>query len=109
MAAPQTVQAYLARLAPERRAGLKKLRAMIRAAAPKETERISYDIPALFYRGIGLLSYAAWKDRYSIYRVPGAASLAKQLRPYVTGIGMLQFPADKPIPAALVKKVVQGS
>ena len=65
-------------------------------------------LPALFYGGTGLVSYAAWKDHYSIYPVRDVPSLAKELKPYVPSKGTIQFPANKRIPAALVRKVIRA-
>jgi uncharacterized protein YdhG (YjbR/CyaY superfamily) len=104
------VEAYLAACPEPHRTTLEKMRAMIRAAAPKEaTEVISYGMPAFRYKG-GLVGYAAFKDHCSFF--PMSASLlddfADDVKDYRTSKGTLQFPVDKPLPSALVKKIVKA-
>ena len=105
----QGVDAYLAQVPEPGRTTLEKVRATIRSAAPKEaTEGISYGMPAFRYKG-ALVGYAAFKDHCSFF--PMQASLIDEmkdeLKSYRTAKGTLQFPQDKPLPAALVKKMVK--
>ena len=104
------VDAYLARIPEPARTTLEKLRATIRSVVPPETtEELSYGIPAFRYRG-GLVGYAAFKKHCSFF--PMQASLIDEmkdeLKTYRTSKGTLQFPPDKPLPAALVKKMVKS-
>src|SRR5689334_14692338 len=104
------VEVYLAKVPEPARTTLEKLRATIRAAAPKDTsEEINYGMPAFRYKG-GLVGYAAFKHHCSFF--PMSASLldefADELKGYRTSKGTLQFPQDKPLPAALVKKMVKA-
>jgi uncharacterized protein YdhG (YjbR/CyaY superfamily) len=104
------VEAYLAKVPEPARSTLEKMRAMIRAAAPAEaTECLSYGIPAFRYKG-GLVGYAAFKKHCSFF--PMQASLIdemqEELKGYRTSKGTLQFAVDKPLPAALVKKMVKA-
>src|ERR1700677_1903207 len=72
------VEAYLARVPEPARTTLEKMRAMIRAAAPKQaTEAISYKIPSFQYKG-GLVWYAAFKRHCSFF--PMDNSLADEFR-----------------------------
>jgi uncharacterized protein YdhG (YjbR/CyaY superfamily) len=109
MAAPTSVDEYLAGLPEEQRAALEKLRETIRAAAPQATETISYGMPAFQQDGRFLVSYAAFKDHCSLYPASSAVreALGDELQPYFSGKGTLRFQADEPIPAALVKKIVK--
>ena len=110
MAAPTSVDDYLAALPDERRAALEQLRRTIRAAAPDATETIAYQMPAFrSHGGRFLVSYAAYKNHYSLFPASGAVveSLGEELVPYLAGKGTIQFPAGKPIPAALVTKIVK--
>ena len=72
------------------------------------TEGISYGMPAFRYKG-ALVGYAAFKDHCSFF--PMQASLIDEmkdeLKGYRTAKGTLQFPQDKPLPAALPKKMVK--
>lgn len=104
------VEAYLAEVPEPARSTLEKVRAMIRAAVPKEaTECLSYGMPAFRYKG-ALVGYAAFKDHCSFF--PMSASLlddfAEDVEPYRTAKGTLQFAQNKPLPAALVKKMVKA-
>ncbi len=106
-ATPQTVDAYLAALPEEVRATLEKLRKTIKAAAPKATEVISYQIPMYKQDGM-LVGFAAFKNHCSFF--PGAKPVATykdELKAYKTSKGTIQFPISKPLPAALVKKIVK--
>src|SRR2546423_15278175 len=109
VAKPISVDDYLAALPDTPRAVLEELRATIRAAAPKATETISYEMPAFKQDGRFLVSYAAFKDHCSLYPATSAVmeTLGDELKPYVSGKGTLRFQADEPIPAALVKKIVK--
>ena len=109
MAGPTNVEDYLDGLPQESRAALEKLRRTIRAAAPEATETISYRMPTFKEQGRFLVSYAAFKDHCSLFPASGAVmeALGEELEPYFSGKGTLRFTADKPIPAALVKKIVQ--
>jgi uncharacterized protein YdhG (YjbR/CyaY superfamily) len=104
------VEAYLAQVPEPARATLEKMRVMIRAAAPKAaTEAISYGIPSFQYKG-ALVWYAAFKNHCSFF--PMDHSLAdefrEELKKYKTSKGTIQFPVDKPLSKALVKRIVEA-
>jgi uncharacterized protein YdhG (YjbR/CyaY superfamily) len=109
MAAPTSVEEYLAALPEERRAALEELRRTIRSAAPEATETISYQMPTFKDGGRFLVSYAAYQNHCSLFPASGAvmAALGEELKPYFSGKGTLRFQPDKPIPAALVRKIVR--
>jgi uncharacterized protein YdhG (YjbR/CyaY superfamily) len=103
------VDAYLADVPEPARTTLEKVRAIIRSVAPAEaTEGLSYGMPAFRYRG-PLVGYAAFKDHCSFF--PMQASLIDEmkdeLKNYRTSKGTLQFAMDKPLPAALLKRMVK--
>jgi uncharacterized protein YdhG (YjbR/CyaY superfamily) len=104
-----TVEDYLAALPPPERETLERLRATIRSVVPEATETISYQMPAFKLHGRFLVSYAAFRDHCSLFpandRVREVCGDA--LRPYLSGKGTLRFTVEKPMPAALVKKVVR--
>ncbi len=106
----QDVEAYLAKVPEPARTTLEKVRAMIRGAAPKEaTEKLSYGIPSFQYKG-GLVGYAAFKAHCSFF--PMSASLLDEMGDDLKGLrtskGTVQFAVDKPLPAAIVKKMVKA-
>ena len=108
-AAPKTVSQYLARVPAPARGPLRKIRAVIRSVVPPDvTETISYGIPT-FKRQRMLVSYAAFSSHCSIF--PGAAVVEKfqgELKSYVTSKGTVRFPLSKPMPLALIRKLVKA-
>ena len=101
------VDNYIAAFPKEVQALLKKVRRTIRAAAPKATEVISYRIPA--YRQNGMLVYfAGFKSHVGLYPpVRGNAALQKTLAKYAGPKGNLKFPYDRPLPLALITRIVR--
>lgn len=105
---PASIDEYLAGVPEDQRAALEKLRANIKAAAPRATETISYGMPAFKDHGT-LVGFAAFKDHISFFPMSVTVIEAhrEELEPYRTSKGTIQFKADKPLPAALVKKLVR--
>ncbi|MGC2108561.1 MAG: DUF1801 domain-containing protein [Candidatus Korobacteraceae bacterium] len=108
-AAPKTVDEYLARVPEPAHGSLKKVRSAIRAAAPADaTETISYGIPAFKYHGT-LVWFAAFSNHCSLF--PTAAVIDEfqdELKGFPTSKGTIHFPIDKPLPAALIRKLVKA-
>ena len=85
---------------------LEKMRQTIRKAAPEAIEVISYQMPCFKFNG-NLVWFAAFKNHIGFYPTPsGIESFRKELSPYKTSKGTVQFPLDKPIPYDLVEKIV---
>lgn len=103
-----SVADYMADLPPDRRAAMEDLRRALTAAAPDAAETIAYNMPALRLYGKFLVSYQAFKNHYSLFPWSDymAARLGDALKPYMHGKGTIRFPADEPIPADLVRKIV---
>lgn len=104
------VDKYLAAVSEPARSILNTIRATIRSAVPPEaTEDISYGIPAFKYKG-ALVWFAAFSKHCSFF--PGSlaviAAFEDELKNYQTSKGTIRFPADKPLPAALVRKLVRA-
>jgi uncharacterized protein YdhG (YjbR/CyaY superfamily) len=109
-AAPRDVDEYLERLPEPARSTLSRIRAAIRSAVPEEAiEGISYGMPAFRYKG-ALVGYAAFPDHCGFYPMspPVVVAFASELARYSTSKGTIRFPVDKPLPAALVKKIVKA-
>ena len=108
-ATPKDVDEYLAGVPEPARSTLNKIRAVIRSVVPREaTEVISYRMPMFKYKGM-LVGFAAFSNHCSLF--PGAAPLEAfkdELNDFHTAKGTIQFPVDKPLPAALVKKLVKA-
>ena len=106
---PKTVEEYLARVPEPARSTLQKIRATIRSAVPAEaTEAISYRMPAYKYKG-SLVWFAAFSDHCSLF--PGSSvieAFKNELKGFSTSKGTIHFPTDKPLPTALVKKLVKA-
>ncbi len=109
MAGPTTVDDYLETLAEDRRDGIEMLRRTVRAAAPDATETIAYLMPAFRTDGQFLVSFAAFKQHYSLFPASDAviAALGPALTPFLSGKGTIRFPADRPIPLDIVRQIVE--
>lgn len=103
------VDAYLAALPAAQRAGMEALRGAIRAAAPQAVEAISYKMPAFRMHGRFFVSYDAFKRHYSLFPASDAVvdALGDDITPYLAGKGTIRFPADRPIPTDLVRRIVE--
>lgn len=107
-ASPKTIDEYLARVSDDKRAALEKLRKAIKAAAPRAEECISYQVPTFRLDGRMLVSFGAATNHCSFY--PGAHPIdahKAELRTYDTSKGTIRFPANRPLPATLVRKLVK--
>jgi uncharacterized protein YdhG (YjbR/CyaY superfamily) len=104
-----TVDEYLKCVADPARGTLQRIRATIRSVVPAETgEVLSYRIPAFKHKKI-IVWYAAFSNHCSLF--PTASVIAKfrdDLKGYTISKGTIQFPVDKPLPAALLKKIVKA-
>lgn len=104
---PETVDEYINDFPENIQVTLQKMRKAIKAAVPKATEVISYQIPIFKYNG-PVASIAAFKNHCSYYTMSHAIMklFEKELKPYHTSGVTIQFPHHKPLPATLVKKLV---
>jgi len=107
--APRNVDEYLAGVPEPARSTLNKIRAAIRSAVPPEaTETISYGIPAFKHKRV-LVWFAAFSNHCSLFPTASVIEAFKdELKGFSTSKGTIQFPTDKPLPAALVKKLVKA-
>ncbi len=103
-----TIDEYLAPLSPAKRSALDKLRKAIRSAAPGAQECISYNLPSYRIGGKLLVSFGAAVKHCAFY--PGAHPVEAhkdELTAYETGKGTIRFPPERPLPAALVRRLVK--
>jgi len=106
--APKTVDDYLATVPENARANFTKLWAAIRSAMPKDaTETISYGILAFKQKRV-LVWFGAFSDHCSLFPTASVvAAFNSELKDFSTSKGTIHFPNDKPVPVALVKKLVK--
>ncbi|HSW57929.1 MAG TPA: DUF1801 domain-containing protein [Dehalococcoidales bacterium] len=101
-----TIDEYIQTFPPEIRLLLEQIRQIIREAAPEAKETISYQMPTFRLNG-NLVHFAAFKNHIGFYPTPsGTEKFQKELLPFKSGKGSIQFPLDKPIPFDLIKKIV---
>ncbi len=106
----RTPDEYLAQLPEPARSTLQHVRKVIWSVVPKETtEVISYRIPMFKFNGM-LVGYAAFKNHCSLFPTGSGVldRFEKELKGYRTSKGTIQFPPDKPLPDALIKKIVKA-
>jgi len=109
MEKPKSVQAYFASLPKDQRSPLQKLRETIATAAPDAEEGITYSMPGFLLGGKGFVAYAAFKDHYSFFPMSTRAIDAHrdELGSRVTGKGTISFEYGRPLPTAIVRRVVK--
>src|SRR5437667_10858920 len=101
---------YLASLAPDSRRYVKKLREIIRSAAPTAVPVMSYGMPAFKLDGRILIYYAGWREHVSVYPMTDSIrrAHARALKGYKTSKGTVQVPLDKLLPIRLVQRHVKA-
>ena len=104
------IRAYLAAQPPKTRAVLKQMRDAIKSVAPEAVESFSYRIPDVKLDGKALVWYAGFRHHTSLYPIGDAirARYSAELQGYETSKGTVRFPLDKPLPLALVKRLVKA-
>ncbi len=107
---PATIDEYLAGVNANHRAALEKLRKTIGAAAPEAKECISYGIAAFRLNGRLLVGFGAWANHCALYPMSSVTLKAfkNHLNGFETSKGTIRFSANKPLPAAVVKKLVKA-
>lgn len=105
---PVSVDAYIAEFPEALQAVLRRIRSTIRNAAPEAEETISYRMPAFRLNG-PLVYFAAFKNHVGFYPpVHGDERLMREVAPYANEKGNLRFPLDRPIPYALIGRIVKA-
>ena len=102
----KTIDEYIRTFPSDIQNILEKMRQTVHEVAPQAVETISYQMPAFKLNGV-LVYFAAHKNHLGFYPTSsGIAAFKKELAPYKFSKGAVQFPLDKPVPFALVKKIV---
>ncbi len=105
---PNTVDEYLDGLDSDKRAALTRLRRDIHAAAPEAEECISYRMPAFRINGKILLWMGAATNHVAFYPGGIVRDFADELAGYDISKGTIRFSPARPLPAALVRKMVKA-
>ena len=102
-----TIKQYISLQPKEVQKGLKELHQLVKKAAPMAEEVISYGMPAFKLHGM-LLYFAAAKEHYGLYTMPGAIVVFQErLKGYGTSKGTIRFPFGKPLPKKLITDIVR--
>jgi len=105
--APKTIDEYIAGFPHDVQEILEKIRITIRKAAPDAKETINYQIPTFTLNG-NLVHFAAFKKHIGLYPTPtGIEKFKRELAVYEGAKGSVKFPLDKPIPFALISRIVK--
>jgi uncharacterized protein YdhG (YjbR/CyaY superfamily) len=103
----RNIDEYIAEHSLEVRQILEEIRTVISKAAPQATEDIKYGLPTFVFHG-NLVHFGAFKSHIGFYPTPTAIDMfKKELSSYEVGKGTIQFPVDRPIPFALIGKIVK--
>ena len=104
-AAIKTVDEYIAAAPEPARSKLVQLREVVKAAAPKAEEFISYGMPYYKYHR-ALAGFALYKNHIGLY---GALTEEQRhaFRNYELAKGSIRFPLDQPLPITLIKKLIK--
>ena len=107
---PKTIDEYLALAKPEQRAVLEKLRKTIHAAVPGAEEYIGYGLAGFKFKGRPLVYFGAWENHCALYAASPTTQkqFQRELKDFVVSKGTIKFTPEKPLPLALLKKLVKA-
>jgi uncharacterized protein YdhG (YjbR/CyaY superfamily) len=104
----RTIDEYIAAFPVETQRVMEEIRALIKQSAPAATETISYAIPTFDLNGKHLAHFAGYARHVGFYPTPSAiAAFDAELKPYKRAKGSVQFPLDRPLPADLIRRIVE--
>ena len=87
---------------------LKRIREVVKQAAPEAVEGVAYGMPAYKTNGRPLVYFAAFAKHIGFYATPtGHEEFSGELAQYKQGKGSVQFPLNKSIPYDLIKRMVE--
>jgi len=103
----QSIDEYITGLPREVQAKLEQVRTTVRKAAPGATEAMKYGLPT-FVLGENLVHFGAFRQHIGFYPTPsGIERFRKELSAYASSKGSVQFPLDRPLPLALIRRIVK--
>src|SRR5688572_14980381 len=106
----KNVDAFIKAAPPQTRAHLKRLRAIVQETVPEADEVISYKMPVYKYRGKMFVGFAGFKNHIGFYGMSGSFldPYRKELKDYEMSKGTIRFPLDRPLPTALIKRLLKA-
>lgn len=107
--AKSDIDKFLATVEEPKRSTLEEVRKRILEVAPNAEQGIKYNMPAFMIDGVCFACIAPFKNHlnYSPYSGHILDQLGDELDGYVVSKGSMQFAVDKPLPKALIKKLVK--
>jgi len=103
-----SIDEYIGEFPAETQTVLREVRELIRQSAPGAIETISYAIPTFDLNGRHLVHFAGYAKHVGLYPAPsGPAAFEDELAPYARGKGSVRFPLDEPLPADLIRRIVE--
>ncbi len=110
MKKPTSIDEYIASFPKEMQDILQRVRETIKKELPGAKEIIGYAIPAFRLNDRNVLYFAGWKTHIAMYPIPvGDAAFTKEITPFITGKGTVQFRLNKPIPYDVIRLFAQGA
>jgi len=84
--------------------------ALVRDAAPGTAETIAYGMPTFDLGNKHVVHFAGFAKHVALYPVPDwNEAFGDEVAPYRSGQGTLKFPLDSPLPAELIRRIVEFS
>ncbi|MBZ4191836.1 iron chaperone [Niabella beijingensis] len=106
----KTIDEYQSTFPAEVQQRMQQIRKIIKDAVPEAEEVISYQIPAFRTSKQFLIYYSAYARHISLSS-PWSPALLKEFETDLKGLQVsksaIQLPADKPLPAAFVKRLIK--
>ena len=104
----EEVDEYLRGIEEPKHSTLEALRRTILEIVPDAEQVISYRVPAFRVRGQTVAGFAAFRNHLSYLPFSGSvlSQLADELEGYTRTKSALHFPVDRPLPKALVRKLI---
>ena len=104
---PTTIAEYIASAPKPSQKKLREMYSLLKKSSPGSTEVIKWGMPMFEEKRI-LFAFAAFKSHINLMPTPSAIKpFKKELERFTTGKGSIQFPYDKPLPKALIRKIAE--
>ncbi|MBA2306052.1 MAG: DUF1801 domain-containing protein [Acidobacteria bacterium] len=104
---PRNIDEYIAAFPDDVQEVLEKIRLRIRKAAPDAEETVRYGLPTFRLEG-NLVHFGAWREHVGFYPTPtGIEKFEKELSVYERAKGSVKFPLARPVPLALISRIVK--